>query len=85
MHRLNLLQSQICFTAGKSSLTVVDSRTNKTYEIPITNNYIKASDLEKIKNEQGSIIRSYDPGYMNTINCVSFPLMADIPNQLHRR
>lgn len=36
-----------------STLTVVDSRTNKKYEIPITNNYIKASDLEKIADDKG--------------------------------
>lgn len=54
----------------KSTLTIEDSRTGKKYEIPISNNFIKASELEKIKDEKGSIIRSYDPGYMNTVNCV---------------
>jgi len=27
--------------------------------------------LEKIVDDNGSLIRSYDPGYMNTINCTS--------------
>ena len=56
--------------ASKSTLSVVDSRTGKKYEIAISNNFIKASELEKIKDDNGSIIRSYDPGYMNTVNCV---------------
>lgn len=33
---------------------------------------MKASDLEKIKDNNGSIIRSYDPGFMNTVNCVYY-------------
>jgi citrate synthase len=65
-----LLSNQLVENAGKSTLSVVDSRTGKKYEISISNNFIKASELEKIKDDSGSIIRSYDPGYMNTVNCV---------------
>ncbi|KAI1828212.1 citrate synthase-like protein [Xylaria intraflava] len=60
---------------SSQSLTVRDNRTNKTYEIPIKNNSILASDFKKIKaapgndrqedeTEQG--LRLYDPAYMNT-------------------
>lgn len=42
----------------------------KTHEIDIKDNYIRAGTLEKIVDDNGSLIRSYDPGYMNTINCV---------------
>ncbi|CAD8103823.1 unnamed protein product [Paramecium primaurelia] len=69
MIRIQQLGQQ--FNATKSTLTIQDSRSGKKYEIPISNNFIKASDLEKIKDENGSIIRSYDPGYMNTVNCTS--------------
>ncbi|KAI0455567.1 citrate synthase-like protein [Xylaria acuta] len=59
----------------RQSLTVVDNRTNKVYEIPIKNNSIPATDFKKIKAEQGNDrkedeteqgLRLYDPAYMNT-------------------
>ena len=50
---------------------MVDNRTGKQYEIPIKNNYIEANSLKKIKNENNQILRSYDPGFMNTISCTS--------------
>ncbi|KAJ3562033.1 hypothetical protein NPX13_g8719 [Xylaria arbuscula] len=61
--------------APRQSLTVVDNRTNKVYEIPIKNNAIQATDFKKIKDQQGSDrkedeteqgLRLYDPAYMNT-------------------
>lgn len=55
----------------KTSLSVTDNRTGKSYEIPIKNNYIEANELKKIKNENNQILRSYDPGFMNTISCTS--------------
>lgn len=45
--------------------------TGKNYELPIENHSIQASDLAKITNNEGEVLRSYDPGYMNTINCVN--------------
>lgn len=62
-------------SAPRPSLTVVDNRTGQTYEIPIKNNSIPATDFKKIKaqpngdrsedeTEQG--LRVYDPAYMNT-------------------
>ncbi|KAI0444634.1 citrate synthase-like protein [Xylaria telfairii] len=59
----------------RQSLTVVDNRTNKVYEIPIKNNSILATDFKKIKAEPGNDrkedeteqgLRLYDPAYMNT-------------------
>lgn len=38
----------------RQSLTVVDNRTNKVYEIPIKNNSILATDFKKIKAEPGN-------------------------------
>lgn len=55
----------------KDTLTVTDNRTGKTMEIPIKDNYIKATKLGKFEDEAGNPLRSYDPGYLNTINCTS--------------
>ena len=50
---------------------MTDNRTGKSYEIPIKNNYVEANALKQIKNDQNQILRSYDPGFMNTISCTS--------------
>ena len=61
--------------APRASLTVVDNRTGKSYEVPIKNNSILATDFKKIKahadgdrpedeTEQG--LRVYDPAFFNT-------------------
>jgi hypothetical protein len=42
----------------------------KTYELPIKDGSINATDLSKIKDEKGEVTRSYDPAYMNTVACV---------------
>ena len=55
-------------------MTVVDSRNNKTYELPITTGiepFINANDLAKIVDDEKKVTRSYDPGFLNTISCTS--------------
>jgi len=55
----------------KDTLTIKDKKGNE-YEVKIYNDsYIKASDLEKVRAKEEGVLRSYDPGYMNTINCTS--------------
>jgi citrate synthase len=49
----------------QDTLTVTDSRTGQTYEIPITDGAIRATDLKQIKAD-GSGLVSYDPGLFNT-------------------
>jgi hypothetical protein len=44
----------------------------KQYEIPVTSNFIKADDLSKIKDHENTPMWYYDPGYTNTIACVTF-------------
>ena len=39
-------------TAKKESLTVIDNRTGKTYELPITHGTIRAMDLRQIKRSR---------------------------------
>lgn len=52
-------------------LSVTDQRTGKNYELPITDGAINATDLAKIKSPSGAVTRSFDPAYMNTVNCIS--------------
>lgn len=66
--RLTVIERHL---TGKDTLTVLDNRTGKSYEMSIENNYIKAKDLEKIHSSDGDVLRYYDPGYTNTIACTS--------------
>ncbi len=53
-------------------LSIVDKRTGKTYEIPITNGTIRAMDLRKIKTGPDDFgLMTYDPAFMNTASCQS--------------
>ena len=57
---------------SKDTLTIVDNRTGKQYELPIEHNTIRALDLRQIKvsaNDFG--IMTYDPAFMNTASCIS--------------
>lgn len=45
--RLILLNKHL---TGSNSITVTDNRTGKSYEIPIENSHIKATDVYKITN-----------------------------------
>lgn len=73
MERLSLLCSNLTSSTStpESSLSITDHRTNKTYQIKVQNGFILATDLAKLKDSKGNVLRSYDPGYMNTINCTS--------------
>jgi len=53
------------------TLTIIDNRTGKKYEIPIRNGAIKATDLYQIKVAEDDGLVSYDPGFMNTASCQS--------------
>src|SRR4026207_2489868 len=56
---------------ASETLTIIDNRTGKQYEIPIKNGAIKATDLFQIKLNEDDGIVSYDPGFMNTASCQS--------------
>ncbi|EKD41341.1 MAG: hypothetical protein ACD_73C00762G0003 [uncultured bacterium] len=57
---------------SKESLTVTDNRTGKSYELPITNHSIRASEFKKMKvSESDEGLLTYDPAFMNTASCVS--------------
>src|SRR5271168_1630883 len=58
--------------AARQSLTVTDNRTGKSYELPITNGAIRASDLRQIKLDPADFgMMSYDPSFNNTASCIS--------------
>ncbi|CAH8392493.1 unnamed protein product [Eruca vesicaria subsp. sativa] len=52
----------------KGNLTIVDERTGKKYQVPISEDgTVKSIDLKKItKGKHDKGIRLYDPGYLNT-------------------
>lgn len=54
------------------TLTFIDNRTGKTYEVPIRHGTIRAMDLRQIKTSEDDFgIMSYDPGFTNTASCYS--------------
>jgi len=58
--------------AARQSLTITDNRTGKNYEVPITNDTIRAMDLRQIKVDPTDFgMMSYDPAFNNTASCIS--------------
>jgi citrate synthase len=58
--------------ATTDTLTVTDNRTGRTYELPVTDGTIRASELRQIKVDEDEFgLMSYDPAYMNTASCRS--------------
>jgi citrate synthase len=57
---------------AKDSITLTDNRTGKSYELPISDGTIKATDLRQIKvSEDDFGMMTYDPAFMNTAACRS--------------
>ena len=56
---------------ASETLTIIDNRTGKKYEIPIRSGAIKATDLFQIRVAEDDGLVSYDPGFMNTASCQS--------------
>ena len=57
---------------AKDTLTITDNRTGKTYEVPITDDTIRANDLREIKVQEADFgLMTYDPGFLNTSSCRS--------------
>src|SRR5207247_4989290 len=56
-----------------SALEIKDTRTSKTYSIPVAEGAIRANDLKKIKTDDpdDTGLMSYDPAFMNTASCRS--------------
>jgi citrate synthase len=63
---------------GKDTLTIIDNRTGRTYELPVESGTIKAMDLRAIKTSDEDFgLLSYDPGFMNTAACKSTITFTD--------
>jgi citrate synthase len=57
---------------SQERLSVLDHRTGKSYEIPIQEGTIRATDLRQIRTGPDDAgILSYDPAFMNTASCRS--------------
>jgi len=60
------------------TLTITDNRTGKQYEIPITDDTIKAIDLRQIKvNPEDFGMMTFDPAFLNTASCRSAVTFID--------
>ncbi len=59
--------------AGRSeSLTVLDNRTGRSYELPIEDGTVRGMDLRQIKTGEDDFgLMSYDPAFTNTASCRS--------------
>src|SRR5712672_547531 len=56
----------------RDTVTVIDNRTGKSYELPITDDTIRAIDLRQIKVAPDDFgMMSYDPAFSNTALCKS--------------
>ena len=52
---------------NKNTLTITDNRTDQSYEVPITDGAIRATDLRRIRSGPDDPgLLSYDPAFMNT-------------------
>jgi citrate synthase len=57
---------------ASDSLSITDNRTGKTYDLPITDDTIRATDLRQIKVKDDDFgMMTYDPAFMNTAACRS--------------
>ena len=60
------------------SLSVTDNRTGTAYEMPIADGAIHATELRKIKVDEGDFgLMSYDPAFLNTASCRSAVTFID--------
>jgi citrate synthase len=58
--------------ASNDALSVTDRRTGRTYELPIVDGTIRATDLKKIRTGDDDVgLMAYDPAFMNTASCRS--------------
>jgi citrate synthase len=56
----------------ENSLSVIDNRTGKSYDLPIEHGTLRAIDLRQIKIDEDDFgLMSYDPAYINTASTKS--------------
>jgi citrate synthase len=63
---------------SSDSLTITDNRTGRTYEVPIADGAIRATDLRQIKVDAEDFgLMSYDPAFKNTASTKSYITYID--------
>ncbi len=56
----------------RDTLTIIDNRTGRQYEIPVADDTIRPIDLRQIKVHESDFgMMSYDPAFANTASCAS--------------
>ena len=71
-NRVNAKDAETMPVSAKNTLSITDNRTGKQYEIPVTNDAIRAMDLRQIKVNDGDFgLMTYDPAFTNTASCIS--------------
>jgi citrate synthase len=56
----------------QDSLTITDNRTGRSYDIPVSEGTVRATDLRQIKVSDDDFgLMTYDPAFMNTAACRS--------------
>ncbi|MBI4208876.1 MAG: citrate synthase [Deltaproteobacteria bacterium] len=56
----------------EETLTLIDNRTGRSYEIPIQSGTLRAMDLRQVKIDESDFgMVSYDPAFLNTATCRS--------------
>jgi citrate synthase len=66
-------------------LHVTDSRTGRSYEIPISDGAVRATDLRQIRVDETDVgLLSYDPAFLNTASCRSAITYIDGDNGILR-
>jgi len=59
-------------------LSIVDKRTNATYQVPFFKGSIRTADLKKIKTGPDDFgVMGYDPAFLNTASCQSAITLID--------
>ena len=57
---------------GEDTLSVIDNRTGRNYEIPIVDGTVRALDFRAIRVDEDDFgLMTYDPAFMNTASCRS--------------
>ncbi len=57
---------------NRETLTVIDNRTGRQYELPISDGTVRAGDFRQLQAYEGDFgLMVYDPGFANTASCRS--------------
>ncbi len=57
---------------NRDTVTVIDNRTGRSYEMPVVDGTVRAVDFRQIRAHEGDFgLMVYDPGFANTASCRS--------------